>query len=118
MRFYNLQQIIRESDQLAYDHLFVHDIGPDFKDYRDTAHAMKCLDLVITVDTSIAHMAGTVGVKTWIMTTLFRTYWLWLKGRTDTPWYPSVELIRQPIHGNWPSAIAVVRDRLLGMLAV
>lgn len=117
VRFYGLQQSIRPSDIEASEDLDICHIGHRFTDFRQTAHAMKCLDLVITVDTSVAHMAGTVGVPTWILTTRFRTYWLWLKGRTTTPWYPSVELIRQPIHGNWPSAIAVARERLLGLLA-
>lgn len=116
VRFFGLQQEIRESDKYAYKNLDITHIGERFTDFRQTAHAMKCLDLVITVDTSVAHLAGTVGVPTWILTTLFRTYWLWIKGRTDTPWYPSVELIRQPIHGSWPSAIVVARDRLLGKL--
>jgi tetratricopeptide (TPR) repeat protein len=112
IRFYGLQQDIRPADQAASASLPIRHIGREFKDFRQTAHALKCLDLVVTVDTSVAHMAGTVGVPTWILTTRFRTYWLWLKGRNDTPWYPSVELIRQPVHGNWPSAIAVVRERL------
>ena len=119
VRFYSLQQNVRESDKEAADYFgadLIH-IGERFTDFRQTAHAMKCLDLVITVDTSVAHMAGTVGVPTWILTTRFRTYWLWLKGRVDTPWYPSVNLIRQPVHGNWPSAVAVARERLLGLLS-
>ncbi len=117
VRFYNLQQSLRDCDREARESLPITDIGHHFTDFRQTAHAMKCLDLVITVDTSVAHMAGTVGVPTWILVTRFRTYWLWLKGREDTPWYPSVKLIRQPIHGSWPSTVEVVRDRLLGMLA-
>ncbi len=118
VRFFGLQQEIRESDHVAASFMDsqVDHIGHLFGDFSQTAHAMKCLDLVVTVDTSVAHMAGTVGVPTWILTTRFRTYWLWLKGRNDTPWYPSVNLIRQPVHGNWPSAVAVARDRILTML--
>ena len=117
IQFYNLQQGLRDCDVEAHHTLPLIDIGHHFTDFRETAHAMKCLDLVITVDTSVAHMAGTVGVPTWILVTRYRTYWLWIKGRNDTPWYSSVELIRQPILGDWPSTIEVVRDRLLGMLA-
>lgn len=58
-----------------------------------------------------------MGVPTWILTTRFRVYWLWLKGRDDTPWYPSVTLIRQPVHGNWPSAVTAARERLTRLLA-
>lgn len=117
--FHGLHQGIRDSDTDAYKTSYPHliNIGHRFTDFRQTAHALKCLDLVITVDTSVAHMAGTVGVPTWIMTTRFRTYWLWLKGRNDTPWYPSVELIRQPVHGNWPSAIEVAKTKLLEIIS-
>ena len=117
VRFFSLHLDIRDGDWTAYDSMDMAPIGERFTNYRETAHAMKCLDLVITVDTSVAHMAGTVGVPTWILTTRFRTYWLWLKGRNDTPWYPSVELIRQPLDGDWPSAVAVAREKLLGLLA-
>ena len=117
VRFFGLQQGLRESDEAAATDLPIRHIGHMFHDYRNTAHAMKCLDLVVTVDTSVAHMAGTVGVPTWILVTRFRTYWLWLKGRDDTPWYPSVKLIRQPVHGSWPSTVGIVRENLLGLLA-
>lgn len=116
VRFYGLQQTIRDCDMDAWKRINIQPIGDKFTDFRQTAHAMKCLDHVITVDTSVAHMAGTVGVPTWVMTTRFRTYWLWLRGRDDTPWYPSIELIRQPVNGDWPSAVSVVRKRLLGLL--
>jgi tetratricopeptide (TPR) repeat protein len=117
IRFYSLQQTIREADKEAFNDANVAAIGDGLTDFRQTAHAMRCLDLVITVDTSVAHLAGTVGVPTWILVTRFRTYWLWIKGMITTPWYPSVELIRQPVHGNWPSAITVARRRAEEMLA-
>lgn len=117
VRFFGLQQAIRPSDYGAYTDFRIEHIGHLFRDFRDTAHAMKCLDLVITVDTSVAHMAGTVGVQTWVLLTKFRTYWLWLKGRTTTPWYPSFTLIRQGVHGDWPTAIETVRGKLLELLA-
>lgn len=120
IRFFDLQTEIRESDMDARESFrFMRSMGapkqpgvPYFSDFRQTAHAMKCLDLVITVDTSVAHMAGTVGVPTWVLLTRFRTYWLWIKGMTTTPWYPSFELFRQKVHGDWPAVIETVRDKL------
>ena len=117
VRFFGLQQLIRASDADAADELPILNLGQRLTDFRQTAHVLKLLDLVITVDTSVAHMAGTVGVPTWIMVTPIRTYWLWLKGRNDTPWYPSVQLIRQPVRGDWSSAIEVARNKLVEMLA-
>ena len=74
--------------------LDIEHIGQGFANFRDTAHAMKCLDLVITCDTSVAHMAGTVGVPTWVLLTTYRTYWVWAKSETRA-WYPSMECFRQ-----------------------
>jgi len=114
VRFYGLQQDIRPTDLTAKDRLTgITHIGDLLLDFNQAAHAMKCLDLVITVDTSVLHMAGTVGARTWTLLTKFRTYWVWMFGHDTTPWYPSMKLIRQPLHGDWESAIAVVRDRLL-----
>lgn len=117
VRFYGLQQDIRPSDRKASGQLPIRHIGHEFRDFRDTAHAMKCLDLVITVDTSVAHMAGTVGVPTWALLTKFRTYWLWIKGMETTPWYPSFTLLRQTQDGDWPAVIERVRTKLQGLLA-
>ena len=120
-RFYSLQQDIRDTDKYAFECLTEDEvltpIGPGFSDFRETAHAMKCLDLVITVDTSVAHMAGTVGVPTWTLLTKFRTYWLWLQGKSTTPWYPSFTLFRQSKDGDWESVIETVRAKLMGLLA-
>lgn len=117
VRFFGLQQQIRASDADALDEMPILNLGERLGDFRQTSHALKLLDLVISVDTSVAHMAGTVGVPTWVMTTRFRTYWLWIKGRNDTPWYRSIKLIRQTTHGDWTTAIAVAREKLEGILA-
>src|SRR5258708_6592266 len=112
LRFYGLQQDIREVDHAAAAVLDIEHIGEQFANFADTAHALKCLDLVITCDTSVAHMAGTVGVPTWVLLTTFRTYWLWVKGETRTAWYPSMTCFRQDTDGDWPGVVARVTGEL------
>lgn len=89
----------------------VLNLDDDLHDYSDTAAAMAGLDLVITVDTSVAHLAGALGVPTWILCP-YTPDWRWLLGRTDSPWYSSVRLYRQPRPGAWREVIASVRDDL------
>lgn len=68
--------------------------------FMDTAAVMKNLDLIITVDTSIAHLAGGLGVPTWLVLP-FPAEWRWLEERTDSPWYPTMRLFRQKKYGEW-----------------
>ena len=107
---YSLMQEVRVSDREAFDRLKATHIvdGGAFLDFRDTATAMFALDHVVTVDTSVAHLAGTMGIPTSIMLTAFRTYWLWIEKRTTSPWYPSARLYRQTTDGDWASVITAV----------
>jgi hypothetical protein len=77
----------------------------------DTAAVMKNLDLVIAVDTSLAHLAGALGVKVWVAMPL-ASDWRWLTGREDTPWYPTMRLFRQKKLGEWGEVI----ERMAGAL--
>ena len=83
------------------------------ENFADTAAIIAGLDLVITVDTSVAHLAGAMGKPVWIMLPAFGTDWRWQRGREDSPWYPSARLYRQPKAGDWLSVI----DRIEGDLA-
>lgn len=80
-------------------------------DFADTAALLAAMDLVITIDTSVAHLAGAMGRPTWIMIP-FDPDWRWLLGRTDSPWYPSVRLFRQPSPGDWASVVRMVGTAL------
>jgi tetratricopeptide (TPR) repeat protein len=97
-----LQKDIRPADQetLAANP-WISRCDTELLDFSDTAALCECLDLVITVCTSIAHLGGALGRPTWVMLP-FDADWRWLLGRTDSPWYESVKLYRQQIIGDWP----------------
>jgi Flp pilus assembly protein TadD len=80
------------------------------EDYAETAALLATLDLVIAVDTSVAHLAGALGQPVWLLDR-FDPDWRWLIGRRDSPWYPTLRIYRQPRAGDWESVLAeVVRD--------
>ena len=76
------------------------DLGSRLDDMMDTAAVMKNLDLVIVVDSALAHLAGAVGVPVWVALP-FAPDWRWLRGRDDSPWYPTMRLFRQRRWGDW-----------------
>jgi tetratricopeptide (TPR) repeat protein len=82
-------------------------LGDRLGDFADTAALLDALDLVITVDTSIAHLAGALGRPTWLALP-FSPDWRWLLGRTDSPWYPTMRLFRQERPNDWRPVIAAV----------
>ncbi len=92
----------------------VHEFGSMLRNYADTAAALSCVDLLITVDTSIAHLAGAMGVPTWLLVAS-PPEWRWGLTGTTTPWYPSVELFRQSTPKDWGPVIEAVRKRLEGL---
>jgi hypothetical protein len=89
------------------------DNGPDA--FLDTAAVMQSLDLVISADTSIAHIGGALGRPTWIALP-YLPDWRWLLGRADTPWYRNVTLFRQPSQGDWSGAMAQMEQALIALL--
>jgi len=91
----------------------VVDLGSHFADFADTAWAVDKLDLVITVDTSVAHLAGALGKSVWILLP-FAADWRWLTDRDDSPWYPTARLFRQRTFGDWSGVIARVGAALRG----
>jgi Flp pilus assembly protein TadD len=83
------------------------------QDFADTAAIVTNLDLVISIDTAVAHLAGALGKPCWLLLPDYKTDWRWLNGRSDSPWYPGVmRLYRQTSMGDWSSVIARVTDDL------
>lgn len=82
------------------------------RDLAEMALRLRLLDLVITVDTMIAHLAGALGVPVWLLLD-HDPDWRWMSDRDDSPWYPTMRLFRQPQPGDWPSVIAMVHEELL-----
>jgi len=90
------------------------DLGPD--GFEDTAALIKNLDLVITSDTSMAHLAGGLGAPTWVALG-YIPEWRWLLNRNDSPWYPSARLFRQPAYRDWTSTFAAIETELRQLLS-
>jgi hypothetical protein len=108
--FYSLQ-VGAGRDAFRDDPRGVFDVSPALSDYYETACAISALDLVITVDTSVAHLAGALGRPVWTLLPLAPD-WRWLMERRDSPWYPSMLLFRQQVFGDWDSVIASVAEAL------
>jgi tetratricopeptide (TPR) repeat protein len=87
------------------------DLAPQLHDFTDTAALLSTLDLLVTVDTAAAHLAGALGKPVWILLT-HTPDWRWLLDREDSPWYPTARLFRQPAPGDWHSVIARVAAEL------
>jgi tetratricopeptide (TPR) repeat protein len=89
----------------------IDDLGTKFEDFADTAAAVTALDLVITVDTSVAHLAGALGKPVWMLLPWVAD-WRWLLNREDNPWYPTMRLFRQKAGEDWADVIARVEKEL------
>jgi hypothetical protein len=88
-------------------------LGDELTDFGDTAAIVSLLDLVICVDTAVAHLAGALARPCWVLVPEVGTDWRWLRGRDDSPWYPGVmRLFRQHSRGEWQSTIARVAEAL------
>jgi hypothetical protein len=104
IRWYSLQVGERRADLDAAPPGVIEDLSPFLDDFAETAAAISQLDLVLTIDTSVAHLAGAIGHPTWVMLP-FIPDWRWLIERQDSPWYQSVRLFRQVQRGAWASVI-------------
>lgn len=90
----------------------LHAIGPQLSDFADTAAVIANLDLVISVDTAVAHLAGALGKPCWLLLPDYRCDWRWMTERSDSPWYPSMRLFRQTPGGGWAPVIEQVAAAL------
>jgi hypothetical protein len=91
--------------------LTLHDWTDELADFADTAALIDGLDLVISVDTAVAHLAGALGKPVWLLNR-FDSCWRWLDGRDDSPWYPGLRQFRQPGPGEWAPVFARLRAAL------
>jgi ADP-heptose:LPS heptosyltransferase len=88
----------------------------DDRPFTDTAAQMRCMDLIVTTDTSIANLAGALGCPTLVLLG-FSSDFRWLTDTPRTPWYPTLELLRQPAPGEWDGVLGQVRERIAALLA-
>ncbi len=88
------------------------DLAPQLASFAETAAAIAALDLVLSVDTAVAHLAGAMARPVWLMLP-YAPDWRWLVGRDDSPWYPTMRLFRQDVPGDWSRVVGAVRTALL-----
>jgi tetratricopeptide (TPR) repeat protein len=93
----------------------IDDLSPNFGDFEETAGAIMALDLVITVDTSVAHLAGALGKPTWVLLPWVAD-WRWMIEREDNPWYPTMRLFRQRRDQSWAEVIARMAEELTAVV--
>jgi len=110
--FFSLQKEVSLPDSLRLAaQANVTDLAPYLSTFADTAAAIRALDLVISVDTSVAHLAGALGAPLWVLVP-HSPDWRWLLNRRDNPWYPRARVFRQPATACWPEALAEVATAL------
>jgi tetratricopeptide (TPR) repeat protein len=108
--FVSLQHEVRDEDAaLLRSRADVLPLGPQFRDFADTAAAIAGLDAVIAVDTAVAHLTGALG-KPLLLLLPFAADFRWLRERADSPWYPSARLFRQPRFGDWDGVVNILRQ--------
>ena len=101
----------KDADQIKQSSRKVHDWMDECEDFLDTAAVIEQLDLVISVDTAVAHLAGAMGKPVWMLNR-FESEWRWMLEREDSPWYPTMRIFRQSRRGDWDDVIARVASAL------
>jgi tetratricopeptide (TPR) repeat protein len=107
------EQRAGEAEGLAGDTRLT-DVGRELDDFADTAAVLSLVDLVVSVDTSVAHVAAALGRPTFVLVP-FQPDWRWLLGREHSPWYPQARLLRQPAPGDWDSVIGRLAEALASL---
>ena len=112
LEFVSLQVDVRPDDE-AYlrSHPLVRHIGEELRDFSDTAALCRSMDVIVSVDTAVAHLGGALGKPTWVMLP-FSPDWRWMIDRSDSPWYRSVRLFRQQARGEWRDVVEEVAAEL------
>jgi len=115
-QFFSLQKGDAEQDLNQHPELAIANLSPHVQDFADTAAWIEQLDLVITVDTSVAHLAGALGKPVWVLLH-YAPDWRWMLQRADSPWYPNMRLFRQPKWADWGSVFEAVQGELEALAA-
>jgi hypothetical protein len=111
LEFISLQKEVTDAERIRLDDAGVLHAGDGFADFSDTAALCVLMDLVISIDTSVAHLAGALGVPVWVLLS-WVPGWTWLLDRDDSPWYPSMRLFRQAARGDWNGVLERVKREL------
>ncbi|HTZ79111.1 MAG TPA: tetratricopeptide repeat protein [Stellaceae bacterium] len=116
VQLYSLQKGLHAADiQTLGAQALVRDLGSALTDFAATAALLPALDLVVSVDTAAVHLAGALGVRTFVAIP-YTPDWRWFNTRDDTPWYPSLRLFRQPKPGDWESVFERIRVAVQALL--
>ena len=112
-------QFGKDAEQLAPWEMMpeIHNWKNSLQNFSDTAHVLQQLDLVITVDTAVAHLAGALKKPTWVLLPQNADF-RWMRKRSDSPWYPSMRLFRQTAHGDWATVVSQLNEAFNTMLLV
>ena len=112
-QYVSLQKDLRDIDRRVFEsNPTIVNFADALNDFSDTAALCACMDVVISVDTSVAHLGGALGKRTWILLP-YHADWRWLTDRDDSPWYPSVKLYRQADIGDWSGVLKRVHTDLI-----
>jgi tetratricopeptide (TPR) repeat protein len=113
---FSFQREMRDADRDTLQRFpNLTDLGPELGNFAETAAVISQLDVVVSVDTSVAHLAGAMG-KPVVILLPHAADFRWLRGRADTPWYPTATLLRQKVFGDWDSVIAGLAEELRGII--
>jgi hypothetical protein len=112
LQYVCLQKQLKDADLAFFEsYQGIEFYGEQLLDFADTAALIECLDLVITIDTAVAHLSGALGKKTWLMLP-YVPDWRWFLNREDTPWYPCMKLYRQETLGDWGGVFSKIHADL------
>jgi tetratricopeptide (TPR) repeat protein len=113
--YFSIQNELQDKDKSALSNSKIKHFGAEIENFDDTAALCSLMDIIISVDTSIAHLSGALGKKTWVLLP-FNPDWRWLMNSEDTPWYSSAKLYRQAQKNNWQSVFNKIKLDLLDTL--
>jgi len=112
-RYFGLQHNRSELEAAALAKAAITDLSPDLKHFGETAAACLAMNLIVSVDTSVAHLAGALGLPTWVLLTT-PTDWRWGTESATQQWYPQVSTLRGRTEDGWPTVLKELADRLQG----